>query len=93
MAAGALSSAAPTVAAFEAAIAEATGRAFAVATNAGTSALELALIAMGVGPGDEVIMPALTFAAPGLARAGSARARCSPTSTPAGPSIRPARPG
>lgn len=30
-------------------------------TNSGTSALTCALRAMGIGPGDEVIMPALTF--------------------------------
>ena len=35
----------------------------AVATNSGTSALIAALRAVGVGPGDEVIVPALTFIA------------------------------
>jgi perosamine synthetase len=35
----------------------------AVATNNGTSALHLALLGMGVGPGDEVIVPTLTFVA------------------------------
>lgn len=34
-----------------------------VALNSGTSALHLALVALGVGPGDEVIVPAFTFAA------------------------------
>ncbi|GAB4046380.1 DegT/DnrJ/EryC1/StrS family aminotransferase [Catellatospora paridis] len=34
-----------------------------VAVNSGTSALHLALIAMGVGPGDEVIVPSFSFAA------------------------------
>lgn len=36
---------------------------YAVATNNGTSALHLALLGMGVGPGDEVIVPTLTFVA------------------------------
>jgi perosamine synthetase len=34
-----------------------------VAVNSGTSALHLALLAVGVGPGDEVIVPSFTFAA------------------------------
>ena len=34
-----------------------------IATNSGSSALLLALIAAGVKPGDEVIVPSLTFAA------------------------------
>jgi perosamine synthetase len=36
---------------------------YAVSTNNGTSALHLALAALGVGPGDEVIVPTLTFVA------------------------------
>jgi perosamine synthetase len=35
----------------------------AVATNAGTSALHVSLLSLGVGPGDEVIVPSFTFAA------------------------------
>ena len=38
-----------------------------VAVNSGTSALHLALLASGVGEGDEVIIPAQTFIATGLA--------------------------
>jgi hypothetical protein len=38
-----------------------------VATSNGTTALALALAALGVGPGDEVIVPALSFIASGLA--------------------------
>ena len=38
-----------------------------VAVNSGTSALHLALILAGVGPGDEVILPAQTFIATGYA--------------------------
>ncbi|MFC7400978.1 DegT/DnrJ/EryC1/StrS family aminotransferase [Citricoccus sp. GCM10030269] len=34
-----------------------------VAVNSGTSALHLGLLAAGIGPGDEVIVPAFTFAA------------------------------
>lgn len=34
-----------------------------VAVNSGTSALHLSLIAAGIGPGDEVIVPSFTFAA------------------------------
>jgi perosamine synthetase len=34
-----------------------------VAVNSGTSALHLCLLALGVGPGDEVIVPSFTFAA------------------------------
>ncbi|OFU51727.1 aminotransferase DegT [Corynebacterium sp. HMSC11D10] len=38
---------------------------FAVAVNSGTSALHLGLLAAGIGPGDEVIVPSFTFAATG----------------------------
>ena len=34
-----------------------------VAVNSGTSALHLALLSLGLGPGDEVIVPSFTFAA------------------------------
>jgi dTDP-4-amino-4,6-dideoxygalactose transaminase len=49
------------VSAFEQAFAGYIGTRFAVAVNSGTSALHVALEAMGVGPGDEVIVPPLTF--------------------------------
>lgn len=39
------------------------GQTEAVAVNSGTSGLVIALLASGVGPGDEVIVPAFTFAA------------------------------
>ena len=39
------------------------GRKYGVATSNGTSALQLALLVMGIGPGDEVIVPDLTFVA------------------------------
>lgn len=48
---------------FESAIAARCGAQFAVATTSGTTAIFLALVALGVGPGDEVIVPDLTFIA------------------------------
>jgi perosamine synthetase len=48
---------------FEERFAEFCGVKHAVACNNGTSALHLALLAHGVGPGDEVIIPTLTFVA------------------------------
>ena len=53
----------PAVAAFEAALAEHCERRHAVAVGSGTDALFFALIAAGVGPGDEVVMPAISFIA------------------------------
>lgn len=53
----------PAVAGFEKAIAKKVGAKFAVAFNSGTAALHAAYFAAGVGEGDEVIVPALTFAA------------------------------
>jgi dTDP-4-amino-4,6-dideoxygalactose transaminase len=53
----------PEVEAFEAAFARYCGTRFAVAVNTGTSALHLALLAAGVGPGDEVITTPMTFVA------------------------------
>lgn len=53
----------PMVARFEALCAEMAGTKHAVAVNNGTTALELALQALGVGPGDEVITTPFTFAA------------------------------
>jgi len=46
---------------FEEAFADYIGVDYAVAVNSGTSALHLALLSLGVGEGDEVIVPALTF--------------------------------
>ena len=57
----------PQVAAFEEEFAEVVAGRECIAVNSGTSALHLALLAMGVGPGDEVIVPSFTFAATGNA--------------------------
>ncbi|MFO7166766.1 MAG: DegT/DnrJ/EryC1/StrS family aminotransferase [Chloroflexota bacterium] len=51
------------VAAFEQAFARYLGAAHALAVSSGTAALRLGLAALGVGPGDEVIVPAVTFIA------------------------------
>jgi dTDP-4-amino-4,6-dideoxygalactose transaminase len=51
------------VAAFEREFAQAHGAAYGVAVNSGTSALHLALLAAGIGPGDEVITVPNTFVA------------------------------
>src|SRR5215813_11794938 len=52
-----------TVAAFEDAFAHYCGVRHCIGVNSGTSALHLALIACGVGPGDEVITVPMTFVA------------------------------
>lgn len=46
---------------FEKKFAEYVGTEHAIATNSGTAALHIALASAGIGPGDEVIVPALTF--------------------------------
>jgi perosamine synthetase len=53
----------PKVREFEQAFARAVGAGEAVAVSNGTAALHATMHALGVGPGDEVIVPALTFAA------------------------------
>lgn len=53
----------PKTKAFEARFASYVGAPHAVALNSCTAGLHLALDVLGVGPGDEVIVPALTFAA------------------------------
>ncbi len=51
------------VAGFEAALAEVLGAGHAVATSSGTAALRAAFAALGIGCGDEVVVPAFTFVA------------------------------
>ncbi len=53
----------PNIERFENMLAEYTGRKYAVAFNSGTSALHAALLAYGIGEGDEVIVPSFTFIA------------------------------
>jgi dTDP-4-amino-4,6-dideoxygalactose transaminase len=53
----------PRVSRFEAAFAEALGAGHAVAVSSCTTGLHLALIAAGIGPGDEVVVPSLSFIA------------------------------
>jgi len=53
----------PLIAEFERDFAAAVGAADAVAVSNGTAALHAAMFALGIGPGDEVIVPTLTFAA------------------------------
>jgi dTDP-3-amino-3,4,6-trideoxy-alpha-D-glucose transaminase len=57
----------PELAAFEAAWAEAVGAGHAVGVGSGLDALSLALRALHVGPGDEVLVPSHTFIATWLA--------------------------
>ncbi|RZQ64227.1 DegT/DnrJ/EryC1/StrS family aminotransferase [Amycolatopsis suaedae] len=63
----------PAVGQFEAEFAEYSEVAHCVAVGNGTDALELALRALGVGPGDECVLPANTFVATAeaVARAGA----------------------
>ncbi|MDE2141115.1 MAG: UDP-4-amino-4,6-dideoxy-N-acetyl-beta-L-altrosamine transaminase [Elusimicrobia bacterium] len=53
----------PAVTAFEEALAKACGAKYAVACTNGTAALHLACLAAGLAPGDEAVVPAITFAA------------------------------
>ncbi|CAO3383362.1 UDP-4-amino-4,6-dideoxy-N-acetyl-beta-L-altrosamine transaminase [Azospirillum argentinense] len=59
----------PAVEAFERALCDRTGAAHAVACANGTAALHLATLALGLGPSDAVVVPAVTF----LATANAAR--------------------
>jgi len=53
----------PKVAEFERAICDYTGAAHGVAVNSGTSALQLAIRALGIERGAEVVLPSYTFSA------------------------------
>jgi perosamine synthetase len=53
----------PRLERFERLVAQRCRRTHAVGVNSGTSGLHLALLALGIGPGDEVITPAFSFVA------------------------------
>jgi dTDP-4-amino-4,6-dideoxygalactose transaminase len=53
----------PHVDAFEAEFAERLGGGHAVALSSGTAGLHLALLMLGIGPGDDVLLPSFTFVA------------------------------
>lgn len=53
----------PRVSSFEQAVCDITGASYGVAVNSGTAALHAAVHALGLSAGDEVIVPAMTFAA------------------------------
>jgi perosamine synthetase len=53
----------PKVEELEALVAQAAGAAHAVAVSSGTAALHLSVLALGLGEGDEVLVPAYTFPA------------------------------
>ena len=53
----------PVVAQFEQALATATGATDAIVCSSGTAALHLAVLGIGLAPGDQVIVPTLTFLA------------------------------
>ena len=53
----------PDIDAFERELAERVGVGHAVALSSGTAALHLALMLVGVGPGDDVLVPSFTFVA------------------------------
>lgn len=57
----------PKVAEFEEKFAQWVGAKYGIATNSGTAALHVALLACGIGPGDEVITTPFTFIASGNA--------------------------
>ncbi len=69
-----VSSVGPFVRQFEEGVAAVTGSIDAVATSSGTASLHLALTALGIGPGDLVVMPTFTFVA-----TASAVAQCGAT--------------
>jgi perosamine synthetase len=60
---GWVSSRGPFIPQFEGGFSEFVGVRHGVSTSNGTTALHLALLSLGVGPGDEVIVPTLTFVA------------------------------
>lgn len=53
----------PKTAEFERTVAQLTSAAYALATSSCTTAMHLSLVALGIGPGDEVLVPDFTFPA------------------------------
>src|SRR5438552_9424659 len=53
----------PAVGEFELALCRRLGAAHAVVVNSGTAALHVGMLALGIGPGDLVIVPPITFVA------------------------------
>ena len=71
----------PVVADFEAELARACETRHALAVSSGTAALHVAVLALGLDPGDEVLVPAYTFPATANVVALSGLGPCSSTST------------
>ena len=81
----------PRTQALEEAIAEMVGTEHAIVVSSGTAALHLACRALGLGPGDEAIVPALTFAASAHApRYGGAEVVLCDSVSPLDPNLDPA---
>jgi perosamine synthetase len=70
---GWISSEGPFISRFESSFAEYIGRKYGIAVSNGTAALDIAIAALDIGPGDEVIMPTFTIISPALqiARSGA----------------------
>ena len=64
---------------FEKQFAEWQGSKYAISVATGTAALHVALTALGIGPGDEVIVPSYTFIATASPSSRPAPSRASPT--------------
>ncbi len=73
MAEGWLSGEGPFIARFEQAFSSHSGMQYGIAVSSGSAALDIAVAALGIGKGDEVIMPAFTIISPALSvvRAGA----------------------
>lgn len=63
---GWISSEGPFIGEFEEKFSQKEGRAYGIAVSSGSTALDLAVAAIGIGEGDEVIMPAFTIISPAL---------------------------